>query len=224
MRAGKAFVFWPLVSVLLLADCTTKQVAAERLEPEHVPHEVIGDVVRFTLAYNQGASFSVSLGEHSRWILAALALGVLGVLMMQYRRAASHDRTLALALALIVAGASGNLLDRLRSPRGVVVQQVAVLLAHRDAPGRVEDDDVGAAPLECGDVLPCQPLRRATVPGVRVERTAAPLPRCGLERPSVLHERARGRAVHVGEEAFHHAAGAHGRRAACPVAARGPGA
>jgi signal peptidase II len=120
MRASKAFVFWPLVSVLLLADCTTKQVAAERLEPEHVPHEVLGDVVRFTLAYNQGASFSVSLGEHSRWILAALALGVLGVLMMQYRRAEPHDRTLALALALIVAGASGNLLDRLRSPRGVV--------------------------------------------------------------------------------------------------------
>ena len=40
--------------------------------------------------------------------------------MMQYRRAAPHDRTLALALALIVAGASGNLLDRLRSERGVV--------------------------------------------------------------------------------------------------------
>jgi signal peptidase II len=120
MRAGKAVVFWPLVSLLVLADCTTKQVAAERLEPEHIPHEVLGDVVRFTLAYNQGASFSVSLGEHTRWILTALALCVLAVLMVQYRRAAAHDRTLALALALIVAGASGNLLDRLRSSRGVV--------------------------------------------------------------------------------------------------------
>ena len=116
----KALIFWPLVSLLVLADCTTKQVAAERLEPEHVPHEVFGDVIRFTLAYNQGASFSVSLGEHSRWILSALALSVLTVLMVQYRRAASHDRTLALALAFIVAGAAGNLLDRLRSPRGVV--------------------------------------------------------------------------------------------------------
>lgn len=117
---SKAAVFWPLVSLLVLADCTTKQVAAERLGPEHVPHEVLGDVVRFTLAYNQGASFSVSLGEHTRWILTALAFGVLSVLMVQYRRAASHDRMLALALALIVAGASGNLLDRIRSPRGVV--------------------------------------------------------------------------------------------------------
>ena len=120
MRANKAVVFWPLVSLLVLADCTTKQFAAERLEPEHVPHEVIGDAVRFTLAYNQGASFSVSLGEHTRWILALLAFGVLGVLLIQYRRAEPHDRGLALALALIVAGASGNLLDRLRSSRGVV--------------------------------------------------------------------------------------------------------
>ena len=117
---SKAAVFWPLVSLLVLADCTTKQVAAERLEPEHVPHEVLGDVVRFTLAYNPGASFSVSLGEHTRWILSTLAFGVLAVLMMQYRRVAQHDRMLALALAFIVAGACGNLLDRLRRPRGVV--------------------------------------------------------------------------------------------------------
>jgi signal peptidase II len=120
MKSAKALVFWPLVSLLVLADCTSKQVAIERLEPEHVPHDVIGDVVRFTLAYNQGASFSVSLGEHSRWILAVLALAVLTVLMVQYRRAAPHDGTLALSLAFIVAGASGNLLDRIRSPRGVV--------------------------------------------------------------------------------------------------------
>lgn len=117
---SKAVVFWPLVSVLLLADCTTKQVAAERLEPEHIPHEVLGDIVRFTLAYNEGASFSVSLGEHTRWIITALALCVLGVLMFQYWKAAAHDRTMALALGFIVAGASGNLIDRIRSPRGVV--------------------------------------------------------------------------------------------------------
>ena len=117
---SKTVVFWPLVSVLLLADCTTKQVAAERLEPEHIPHEVWGDIVRFTLAYNEGASFSVSLGEHTRWIITALALCVLGVLMFQYWKAAAHDRTMALALGFIVAGASGNLIDRIRSPRGVV--------------------------------------------------------------------------------------------------------
>ena len=92
----------------------------EHLEVANVPHEVVGDLVRFTLAYNPGASFSVSLGEHSRWILSALALVVVGVLFLQYRRAAASDRALAFALACIVAGASGNLLDRLRRPGGVV--------------------------------------------------------------------------------------------------------
>ena len=120
MMKRKATVFWPLVGLLVLADCTTKQVAAERLEPEHVPHEVFGDIVRFTLAYNQGASFSFSLGEHTRWILSAMAAAVVCFLILQYRRAAASDRSLALALAFIVAGASGNLIDRLRSPRGVV--------------------------------------------------------------------------------------------------------
>ena len=116
----KAAVFWPLVSLLVLADCTSKQAVVDALETEHVPHEVLGDVLRFTLAYNQGMSFSVSLGEHTRWIISALVICVLSVLLMQYRRAASHDRTLAVALGFIVAGALGNLLDRLRSPRGVV--------------------------------------------------------------------------------------------------------
>lgn len=116
----KASVFWPLVALLVLADCTSKQAAVEHLEPEHVPHEVLGDVLRFTLAYNPGMSFSLSLGQYSRWILAALALGVVSALLLQYRRAEASDRALALALGCIVAGASGNMLDRLRRPRGVV--------------------------------------------------------------------------------------------------------
>lgn len=120
MRLHGKSVFWPLVSLLLLADCTSKDMVVERLELEHVPHEVIGDVVRFTLAYNPGASFSMSLGEHSRWILSALAIGLVSALLVQYRRTATSDMPLALALGSIVAGALGNLLDRLRRPRGVV--------------------------------------------------------------------------------------------------------
>lgn len=120
MALRKPLVFWPLAVVLLLADCTTKRVAAERLELEHVPHDVIGDLLRFTLAYNPGAAFSMSVGEHSRWVFSGLAIVVLLVLLQQYRRAAPHDSATAGALGLIAAGASGNLLDRLRSPRGVV--------------------------------------------------------------------------------------------------------
>ena len=116
----KPALFWPLALTLLLADCTTKRLAVERLTPPHVPHDVVGDWVRFTLAYNPGAAFSLRLGEHSRWIFTALTLGILALLGQLYRQAPARDVTRVAALALICGGAVGNLLDRLRSPRGVV--------------------------------------------------------------------------------------------------------
>src|SRR5215203_5817801 len=100
MLTAKAKAFWPLLLLLIFADCTTKRLAEEHLPPEHVPHQVVGDVVRFTLAYNRGAAFSFSLGEHSRVGFTVIALCV------------------AIALALVAGGALGNVMDRLRSPGG----------------------------------------------------------------------------------------------------------
>ena len=116
----KARAFWPLLCVLVFADCSTKQLAEDYLTPPHVPHSVIGDVVRFTLAYNPGAAFSFSLGPYSRWGFTAAALVVLVVLLRMYRETDARDRIMGAALALVAGGAIGNVLDRLRSPRGVV--------------------------------------------------------------------------------------------------------
>ena len=120
MLSHKAKSFWPLLMLLVLADCGTKRLAEEHLAPQHVPHDVIGDVLRFTLAYNPGAAFSFSLGEYSRVWFTILALLVLGVLAHIYRTTSAHDRIQAIALALIAGGAIGNVLDRIRSSRGVV--------------------------------------------------------------------------------------------------------
>jgi signal peptidase II len=120
MIARKARVFWPLLSLLVLTDCTTKRLAEQHLTPEHVPHEVLGEVVRFTLAYNRGAAIGIHVGEWSRLVFTVLAIGILAVLWIMYRQATASDRWLALGLALIAGGAIGNLLDRLRSERGVV--------------------------------------------------------------------------------------------------------
>lgn len=111
--------FFPLASLLFLADCGTKQLA-EGLGVEHVPHEVFGDALRFTLIYNPGAAFSVHLGDYSRVVFSVLALIVIALLLRMYREAPPHDRAMGAALGLIVGGAVGNLFDRLRSPRGVV--------------------------------------------------------------------------------------------------------
>jgi signal peptidase II len=120
MGTGKRNAFWPLLCLLVLADCSTKRLAEQNLPRELVPHDVIGDVVRFTLAYNPGAAFNFSLGPNSRWWFTLLATGVLVVLIRLYHETAAHDRAQASALALVAGGALGNALDRLRSPRGVV--------------------------------------------------------------------------------------------------------
>lgn len=118
MLTKKAKAFWPLLLLLVFADCTTKRLAEEHLVPEHVPHPVVGDVVRLTLAYNPNAAFSFSLGQHSRLGFTVLALAVLIALGSVYRSTAAQDRVQAAALALVAGGAIGNVMDRFRMPGG----------------------------------------------------------------------------------------------------------
>ena len=119
MIPRKARVFWPLLSLLVLTDCTTKRLVEAHL-PEHVPHAVLGEVFQLTLAYNPDAAMGVTAGEWSRPVFTILAIAVLVILGSMYRQATASDRWLAFGLALIAGGAIGNLLDRLRSERGVV--------------------------------------------------------------------------------------------------------
>ena len=116
----KARTFFPLLALLLLADCGSKQLAVEELAHEYQSRDVVGEVLRFTLAYNTGASFSLSLGDYSRAGFSLIAMIVVVFLIDLYRKTAPHDRTLGAALGLIIGGALGNLADRLRSDRGVV--------------------------------------------------------------------------------------------------------
>lgn len=120
MTAPKARWFYPLAALLLLTDCGTKQFAVQELGVEHVPHSIVGDMLRFTLVYNRGAAFSFHLGDYSRVIFSVVAMVMIAVLWRLYREADAHDRLMGASLGLIVGGAMGNLADRLRSPRGVV--------------------------------------------------------------------------------------------------------
>jgi signal peptidase II len=106
--------------ILFAADCATKLAAVEELSPPYVPHEVAGDVVRLTLAYNPNAALGMTVGDNDRATFTFLAVVALGVLAAMYRRTPGPARAQAIALALITGGALGNLVDRVRSPRGVV--------------------------------------------------------------------------------------------------------
>ncbi len=114
------WLFWGAAATIVVTDVLTKWLAVRYLSPPHVPHPVIGDVVRLTLAYNPGAAFSMSLGPHSRYIFGTFALIALIVLWNLYRRSHPSERLLSFALGLAWGGAAGNLVDRVRSPAGVV--------------------------------------------------------------------------------------------------------
>ena len=67
------------------------------------------------LTFNPGAAFSflADAGGWQRWFFTVLALGVSGWIALELRRH-PEQRLLSLALALIMGGALGNVIDRIR--------------------------------------------------------------------------------------------------------------
>jgi signal peptidase II len=116
----KQLLFWTVVVLWVAADVLTKAWAEARLLPQHLPHEVLGSFVRFTLVYNQGAAFGMRVGDWSRWVFTGLTAGALIMLLHLFRETRARDVPRILALALVTAGALGNLVDRIRSARGVI--------------------------------------------------------------------------------------------------------
>lgn len=118
--ASTTIRFWIIVVVTVALDFVTKALAVEHLVPRHMPHEVIGDVVRFTLAYNPGAAFGMHLGPASRWIFAGLSVVIVAVLLKATSDLTRMSKLAAFGVPVIVGGAIGNLLDRIRLREGVV--------------------------------------------------------------------------------------------------------
>lgn len=116
----KARLFWPVLATLVLADCTTKELVVSGLAADPGPHPLVGEFVRLTLAYNPGAAMGISLGDASRVVFSFGAVAALVLLVALYRQTDPGARLRAAAIALVAGGAVGNLLDRLRSPLGVV--------------------------------------------------------------------------------------------------------
>lgn len=70
----------------------------------------------FTLLHNTGAAFSFlsGAGGWQRWFFTVIALGVSAVIVMWLKRLPAADKWQAAALSLIMGGALGNVIDRVR--------------------------------------------------------------------------------------------------------------
>lgn len=105
---------WLLLSVLILVvDRVTKDIFEGGLSMYQCI-EVIPGYFDWTLAYNTGAAFSflADADGWQRWFFAAIAIVVSVVLVVWLKRLKRHETLLAVALAMVLGGALGNLYDR----------------------------------------------------------------------------------------------------------------
>ena len=118
INGGNQPLFWVVAASVVVLDAATKILAVGSLS--RVPHPLFGDWLTLQLVYNPGAAFGISVGQHSRWVFFGLALIALIILGTMVRQTKPADRLRLAALALVCGGAVGNLIDRVRSPRGVI--------------------------------------------------------------------------------------------------------
>ncbi len=103
-----AVVFWAI-------DLVTKNLVAANLEGKE-PVRILGGLVYLQVIRNPGAAFSMATGM--TWVLALVALAVVIAIIWLSRRLRSIGW--AIGLGLVLAGATGNLTDRIfRAPGGL---------------------------------------------------------------------------------------------------------
>ena len=113
MTRDKWKLLW--VSLVVLGmDVATKGLVLWLL-PEGASRVVIPGVLNFTHVQNPGVAFGLfnTLGSAGPPVLIAAGLIALVVVVVYFKQTASEDRMLLWALALILGGAVGNLVDRI---------------------------------------------------------------------------------------------------------------
>lgn len=111
---GSLHWLW-LSLVLVVVDQASKWLAVDRLEFQR-PVEFIAGFWNWTLTHNTGAAFSflANAGGWQHWFFIILAVVISTGLAVALKRVPRADWRTALPMALIIAGALGNVVDRLR--------------------------------------------------------------------------------------------------------------
>ena len=106
---------WLLLSiVIIIVDQVTKLWAEARLSDGSIID--ILPVLNFALAYNTGAAFSflADAGGWQKFFFSGVAIVVSIYLTYAISQAKASEKQLVIAYSLVIAGALGNLIDRIR--------------------------------------------------------------------------------------------------------------
>jgi len=110
---------------VLALDQWTKRLATLHLA-NRSPIDVIGEYVRLTFAQNSGVAFSLGAGTRFPFYLFSIAAAVVILWLLARGRVPRMGQQVA--LALILGGALGNLVDRITT--GQVVDFIEIGLGH----------------------------------------------------------------------------------------------
>ncbi|UOE21821.1 signal peptidase II [Thermobifida halotolerans] len=115
----------------MVADFVTKEIALARFSP-YDPVELLGGLLRLTLVFNPGAAFSIGTGM--TWVFSLIVVAVIGYILWTAPRLRSAGW--AVALGLILSGATGNFIDRIWRPN---TRELSSSLVGPEAPGTLLD-------------------------------------------------------------------------------------
>ncbi len=103
-------VFFGIAGTVVVLDQIAKAWLVANVSPGEVVN-VVGDWVRFVFSQNSGALFG--LFRDNAVLFGLVSLGVIG-LIVAYHGRSGRSLYLSIALGLLLGGAVGNLVDRLR--------------------------------------------------------------------------------------------------------------
>lgn len=112
-----------IVAFIVVLDQVTKYLAKTYLKPVgSIP--LIQNVFHFTYVENRGAAFGIL--QNQRWLFIVLTVVVSAVIVYYLFTRSQESIVLTIALSMILGGAIGNLIDRLRL--GYVVDMLHFVL------------------------------------------------------------------------------------------------
>ena len=129
MRPLRPFSVWLVTPLVVVVDLWSKRLVLANAELLREKVEVIGDVVRFVYVRNPGAA--MGLLPVGRFVLIGVSVLVCCALIFAYLRSDPRRTACRAAMAAIVGGALGNLIDRVFYD-GLVVDFIDIGIgAHR---------------------------------------------------------------------------------------------
>jgi len=113
--SAKSKIVGAWLAFIVVADQLTKFIV-DRTMPLHYSIPVIENFFSFTYIRNTGAAFGILAGSHEAIrlpVLIVFSLVAIGFILVLLKRLPSNEMGLITALAFILGGAVGNLIDRI---------------------------------------------------------------------------------------------------------------